>query len=105
MAFAHLHVHTEYSFLDGMLRIDELVDRAKDLGMDAVAITDRSNMHGAIEFQRRAKEKGLKPIFGVEVAVVAGDRRDPEDRRTTAMVLLAETNEGYSNLIALLSQA
>ena len=105
MPFAHLHVHTEYSFLDGMLRISDLVESAKQAGMTAVASTDRSNLYGAIEFQKRATSNGLKPIFGAEVLVASKDRGDPDDRNLHSMVLLAETDEGYQNLIALLSQA
>ena len=66
MSFAHLHVHTQYSFLDGALRIKDLVSAAKDSGMTAVAMTDRGNMYGAVEFQKAAQKAGIKPIFGCE---------------------------------------
>ncbi|MFT5432771.1 MAG: DNA polymerase-3 subunit alpha, partial [Myxococcota bacterium] len=102
MAFAHLHVHTQYSFLDGACRINQLVAAVKEAGMDAVAMTDRGNMYGAVEFQKACDKAGVKPIFGCEVSVVA-DRTDPADKRYSSMVLLAETDEGYRNLIACIS--
>ncbi len=103
MGFAHLHVHTHYSFLQGALRIKDLCVRAKEAGMSAVAITDRGNLYGAIEFQKVAKEVGIRPIFGAEVFVV-GNRADPTEKRPTSLVLLAETEKGYKNLIGLVSQ-
>ena len=105
MAFAHLHVHSQYSFLDGALRIGELVKATKAAGMDAVAVTDRHNLYGAVELQKACKKAGIKPIFGCEVAVVERDRTDPKDRRTTSLVLLAETDIGYRKLIAAVSHA
>ena len=103
MAFAHLHVHTQYSFLDGAIRIKDLVAAAKAAGMESVAMTDRGNMYGAVEFQKAADKAGIKPIFGCEVFLVERDRTDPKDRRHTPFVLLAETDEGYRNLIAAVS--
>ena len=92
MSFAHLHVHTQYSFLDGALRIKDLVAAAKDAGMTSVAMTDRGNLYGAIEFQKAAQKAGIKPIFGCEVFVVP-DRTDPAEKRYTNLVLLAENEE------------
>jgi DNA polymerase-3 subunit alpha len=102
MSFAHLHVHTQYSFLDGALRIKDLVSAAKDAGMSSVAMTDRGNLYGAIEFQKAAQKAGIKPIFGCEVFVVP-DRTDPAEKRYTNLVLLAENDVGYKNLIAAVS--
>ena len=102
MAFAHLHVHTQYSFLDGALRIKDLVSAAKNSGMTAVAMTDRGNLYGAVEFQKAAQKAGIKPIFGCEVFVV-NDRTDPGEKRYTSLILLAENDTGYKNLIAAVS--
>ena len=76
MAFTHLHVHTEYSLLDGSCKIKELVSRAKELGMDSMAITDHGVMYGVIDFYRAAREAGIKPIIGCEVYVTSGSRFD-----------------------------
>ena len=103
MAFAHLHVHTHYSFLDGAIRIPDLAAATKAAGMTAVAMTDRGNMYGAVEMQKQCEKSGVKPIFGCEVAVVEKDRCDPKDKRTTSLVLLAESLEGYKNLLAVVS--
>lgn len=78
MAFTHLHVHTEYSLLDGSCKIKELAARAKELGMDSLAITDHGAMYGVIDFYRAAKEVGIKPIIGCEVYVSPGSRFDRE---------------------------
>ena len=78
MAFTHLHVHTEYSLLDGSSKIKELVDRAKELGMDSMAITDHGVMYGVIDFYRAARAVGIKPIIGCEVYVAPGSRFDRE---------------------------
>ena len=78
MAFTHLHVHTEYSPLDGSCKIKELTARAKELGMDSMAITDHGGMYGVIDFYRAAREVGIKPIIGCEVYVTAGSRFDRE---------------------------
>ncbi len=102
MKFTHLHVHTEYSLLDGSAKIKELVKRAKELGMDALAITDHGVMYGAIDFYKACKSEGIKPIIGCEVYVAPGSRFDREaqrgDERYYHLILLAETNEGYKNL-------
>ena len=78
MAFTHLHVHTEYSLLDGSCKIKELVQRVKDLGMDSIAITDHGVMYGVIDFYRAAKEVGINPIIGCEVYITSGSRFDRE---------------------------
>ena len=104
MAFAHLHVHSQYSFLDGAVKTGALPKLAKKAGMTAVAITDRQNMYGAVEFQKACQKEGIKPIFGCEVSVVS-DRTDPADKRSTMLLLLAETDAGYKNLIACVSHS
>ncbi|MDR2695577.1 MAG: DNA polymerase III subunit alpha, partial [Deltaproteobacteria bacterium] len=104
--FVHLHCHTEYSLLDGAIRIKDLCARAKDFGMPAAAITDHGNMHGAAEFYRSCKDFGLKPIIGCEV-YVCHDHRDKESdmaRRRHHLVLLAQNAAGYRNLIKLVTQ-
>jgi DNA polymerase-3 subunit alpha len=104
--FTHLHVHTEYSLLDGMCRIPLLVRRAKELGMDSLAITDHGVMYGAIEFYREAREAGIKPIIGCEVYIAPVDRktRNAGDKNYH-LVLLARDKEGYRNLIQLTTKA
>ncbi len=108
MAFTHLHVHTEYSLLDGSSKIKELVRRVKELGMDSVAITDHGVMYGVIDFYRAAKEAEVKPIIGCEVYVTSGSRFDREvsngEDRYYHLVLLAETNQGYQNLMKIVSK-
>lgn len=108
MNFTHLHVHTEYSLLDGLSKIKELVGRAKDLGMDSMAITDHGVMFGVIDFYKAAKAAGIKPILGCEVYVAPGSRFDKEvnagDDRYYHLVLLAENNEGYDNLMKIVSK-
>ncbi len=108
MSFTHLHVHTQYSLLDGSSKIKELVNRVKELGMDSVAITDHGVMYGIIEFYKAAKEVGVKPILGCEVYVAPHSRFDkelsPGDDKYYHLVLLAETNEGYANLIKIVSR-
>ena len=108
MAFTHLHVHTEYSLLDGSGKISEMLPRAKELGMDSLAITDHGVMYGVIDFYKKAKEVGIKPILGCEIYVAPGSRFDREkgqdDSRYHHMVLLAETNEGYRNLMKIVTR-
>ena len=108
MAFTHLHVHTEYSLLDGSSKIEELADRVKELGMDSVAITDHGCMYGVIDFYRACKARDLKPIIGCEVYVAPGSRFDKEanagEDRYYHLVLLAENNTGYANLMKLVSK-
>ncbi len=103
--FAHLHVHTEYSLLDGSAKIRELVARAKELGMDSIAITDHGAMYGAVDFYEAAQEAGIKPIIGCEVYVASGSRLVKEGKGGGYyhLVLLAENNEGYQNLVKLAS--
>ena len=109
MSFAHLHVHTEYSLLDGSNKIKECVARVKELGMDSVAITDHGCMFGVIDFYKAAKAVGVKPVLGCEVYVAPGSRFDKEavgsgDDRYYHLVLLAESNKGYQNLIKIVSK-
>lgn len=108
MAFTHLHVHTEYSLLDGSNKIKECVKRVKELGMDSVAITDHGVMYGVIDFYRAAREIGIKPILGCEVYVAPNSRFDKEltggEDRYYHLVLLAENNQGYSNLMKIVSR-
>ena len=104
--FTHLHVHTEYSLLDGSSKIKELVEETKALGMDSIAITDHGVMYGAIDFYKEAKKVGIKPIMGCEVYIASGSRFDKfhsKDNTYYHLVLLAENNEGYQNLIKLVS--
>ena len=106
MAFTHLHVHTEYSLLDGSNKIKECVNRVKELGMDACAITDHGVMYGVIDFYRAAREAGIKPILGCEIYVAPGSRFDKEpggEERYHHLVLLAENQEGYANLMKIVS--
>jgi DNA polymerase-3 subunit alpha len=105
--FSHLHVHTEYSLLDGMCRIPQLVERARELGMDSLAITDHGAMYGAIQFYQEAREAGIKPIIGCEVYVAPNSRfgREPADKNHHHLVLLAKNHTGYQNLIQLTTKA
>ncbi|MGN1369769.1 MAG: DNA polymerase III subunit alpha [Aristaeellaceae bacterium] len=105
MAFTHLHLHTEYSLLDGACRISKLVQRIKALGMDACAITDHGVMYGCIDFYQAMKAEGLKPIIGCE-AYVCRDRRDKStvSREYSHLILLCENNRGYENLMYLISE-
>lgn len=108
MNFTHLHVHTEYSLLDGSCKIKELVARAKELGMDSMAITDHGVMYGVIDFYRAAREVGIKPIIGCEVYVAPGSRFDKDisqgDDKYYHLVLLAENDKGYHNLMKIVSK-
>lgn len=107
MGFTHLHLHTEYSLLDGSCKIGELMDRAKELGMEHIAITDHGNMYGVIEFYRAAHKAGVNPVVGCEVYVAPGSRFDREnvkgEDRYNHLVLLAENNTGYANLMKIVS--
>ena len=109
LGFVHLHLHTEYSLLDGGIKIDRLVERVRELSMSAVAVTDHGNLHGAIEFYTKAKAAGIKPILGIEAYVATGDRLE---RASTGLadggfhlVLLAEDDAGWRNLLNLSSDA
>lgn len=106
MSFAHLHLHTEYSLLDGACRINELVKRIKELGQNAVAITDHGNMYGVINFYKACKKEGIKPIIGCEVYVAKrrlSDKTPELDRHYNHLVLLCENETGYRNLMKLVS--
>src|SRR3990167_399489 len=106
MKFTHLHTHTHYSLLDGLTRIDELVARVKELGMDSVAITDHGVMYGAIEFYQKAKKAGIKPIIGCEMYITT-DMKDKTPGKGMKnyyhLILLAKNNTGYQNLIKLVT--
>ncbi len=108
MSFTHLHVHTEFSLLDGSSKIKEITKRAKELGMDSLAITDHGVMYGAIDFYRGALANGIKPIIGCEVYVAPGSRFDKEanagEDRYYHLILLAENNKGYANLCKIVSK-
>ncbi len=108
MSFVHLHTHTEYSLLDGSNKIKEYAARVKELGMEAAAITDHGAMFGVIDFYRAARAEGIKPILGCEVYVAPNSRFDKEltggEDRYYHLVLLAETNEGYANLVKIVSK-
>ncbi|RLC62022.1 MAG: DNA polymerase III subunit alpha, partial [Chloroflexi bacterium] len=105
--FAHLHVHTEYSLLDGMCRIPQLIARTKELGMDSLAITDHGAMYGVIDFYVAAKEAGIKPIIGCEVYVAETDchSRDPTHKSPYHLTLLAKNEKGYRNLLQLVTKS
>ena len=107
MSFTHLHVHTEYSLLDGASRISHLVARAKELGMDSLAITDHGVMFGVIDFYRECLKQGIKPIIGCEVYTAARTRFDKDvdkDKYMGHLILLAENNQGYKNLMKIVSE-
>src|SRR3990167_2046869 len=109
MKFAHLHTHSHYSLLDGLAKIPDLVVRVKELGMDAVAITDHGNLYGAIEFYKEATKAGIKPILGVEIYVAPGSRFErggkKGDDKYFHLTLLAENIAGWKNLIQLATKA
>ena len=104
--FAHLHVHTEYSLLDGFSRVKNLISRAKELNMSSVAITDHGCMFGVIDFYKEAKKQGIKPIIGCEVYTAPRSLRDKDpnyDKRQGHLILLAKNMDGYKNLIKMVS--
>jgi len=108
--FVHLHVHSEYSLLDGAIKIDKLVKRAKELDMSAIALTDHGNMFGAVTFFKHARKAGIKPIIGMETYLARGSRLDRTKKRGRAgqndhLVLLARNMDGYRNLLKLASGA
>lgn len=106
--FIHLHTHSHYSFLQALPKIDELVEKAKQEGMDALGLTDVGNMHGAIDFYKTALKAGVKPILGVDAYLTAHSRHEKDrvlDTKRSHIVLLAENNEGYKNLLALVTKS
>ncbi len=108
MRLTHLHLHSHYSLLDGLSRIDEIVGRAKELNMDAIGLTDHGVMYGAIEFYKKAKKAGIKPIIGCEIYISENsmfDKRPGIDDKRYHLVLLAENMTGYKNLIKIVSAA
>ncbi|HUF53486.1 MAG TPA: DNA polymerase III subunit alpha [Dehalococcoidia bacterium] len=105
--FTHLHTHTEFSLLDGLSRIPALMDRAKEIGQEAIAITDHGVLYGAIQFYKEAKARGIKPIIGIEAYVAQGSRfdRDPQAKQPYHLIILAKNEDGYRNLLALSTKA
>ena len=103
--FTHLHVHTEYSLLDGAAKIPDLVAYAKELGMDSLAVTDHGAMYGAVEFYQEAIKQGIKPLIGCEMYLAAGSHLDKSNREIYHLILIAENNTGYHNLMKLVSLA
>ena len=102
--FIHLHNHTEYSLLDGAIRLTELIEQAREFGQPAVALTDHGSLYGMIRFYRQAKRAGIKPILGCEVYLTPGSRLEKKDQTRYHLILLAENNRGYHNLIQLVSR-
>lgn len=108
MSFVHLHTHSHYSLLDGLAKIDELVARVKELGMDSIALTDHGNLYGAIEFYQKAKKAGIKPILGVEAYLAPKHRTDRNSLNSDKyfhIILLAQNNTGWKNLLQLVTKA
>ena len=107
IVFTHLHTHTEYSMLDGISRIPDLVGRTRELGMDAMSITDHGSLYGVVDFYSECKDAGIKPIIGCELYVAHGSRRDrtPNERTANHLVLIARDNTGYRNLLQLVTRS
>ncbi len=106
--FTHLHVHTHYSLLDGLGKIDDLLEKAKSFGMDSLAITDHGTMYGVIEFYQKAKKAGIKPIIGCEFYLAPNglkNKRPRVDEERFHLILLARNNQGYQNLMKLVTEA
>jgi DNA polymerase III subunit alpha len=106
--FTHLHVHSHYSLLDGLPKIDLLLDYVKEQGMDSVALTDHGNIYGAVEFYKKAKEKGIKPIIGCEIYTAfekMSDKRPNIDDKRYHLILLVKNEQGYKNLVKLITKA
>src|SRR3989344_4878267 len=108
MRFTHLHLHSHYSLLDGLSKIDEIVSRVKELGMDSVALTDHGNLYGAIEFYQKASKEGIKPILGCELYLAPRTLYDKEPGRDSEyfhLLLLCKNNIGYQNLLKLVTKS
>jgi len=106
MSFVHLHVHSHYSLLDGLTKIDELVKAAKDRGFSALALTDHGNMYGAVEFYKACKKNGIKPIIGMEAYIAPVSRFEKDqNNRYYHLLLLAINNLGYKNLIKITAKS
>ena len=105
--FTHLHLHTEYSLLDGFTKIDKLMGKLKELGMNSCAITDHGNMYGVIEFYNKCVENDIKPIIGCEIYLAENDHKikTPQNKRYYHLILLAKNNNGYKNLVKIVSKA
>ena len=106
--FTHLHVHSHYSLLDGLPKIDDMLDRAQEFGMDSIALTDHGVMYGAIEIYQKAKARGIKPIIGCEVyeAIRTMDDKTPNlDGKRYHLILLAKNEKGYNNLVKIVTEA
>src|SRR4030042_2793799 len=106
--FSHLHVHTHYSLLDGLPKIDELLDYTKELGMDSVALTDHGVLYGAVEFYKKAVERGIKPIIGCEIYMAYESmlqKRPNIDDKKYHLILLVKNETGYKNLVKLVTKA
>ena len=106
MSFVHLHTHSHYSLLDGLAKTDDLVSLAKEMKMPALAITDHGNLYGAIEFYKKAKKMGIKPIIGLEAYVAANslyEKRAGIDDKRFHLILLSKNNLGYKNLVKLVT--
>ena len=103
--FSHLHVHTEYSLLDGLSRLEALVNKTKELGMDSIAMTDHGGLYGAIDFYRLAKQAGIKPIIGCEMYVAPSSRlnKSPSEKTPFHLTVLAKNFAGYQNLVKLVT--
>ena len=108
MKFTHLHVHSHYSLLDGLPKIDDLIDRVKELGMDSVALTDHGALYGIVEFYQKAKAKGVKPIIGIEMYVAPRtllDKQPRVDDKNFHLIMLVKNKTGYQNLVFLTTKA
>lgn len=103
--FTHLHLHSHYSLLDGLSKIDDILDKVKELGMDSVALTDHGVMYGAIEFYKKAKAKGIKPIIGCEVYEAINSMLEKDSNERYHLVLLAKNEKGYGNLVKIITEA